>query len=96
MVSSVGKDVAHGQPDVLDLNGLIQELIALSLIILEPISRFAKVNPGSLYVDGRRVLNEFGALGRAEVPHRVDILVLGQVLGDVIPLSSQDVDNTSG
>ena len=95
MVSSVGKDVAHGQPDVLDLNRLVKEFIALSLIILEPISGVSKVNPGSLDVDGRRVLDEFGALGRAEVPHGVDILVLRQVLGDVIPLSSQDVDNSS-
>ena len=33
----VGEDVTHGEPDVLGLDGVVEELLALALVVLHPI-----------------------------------------------------------
>ena len=84
-VSSVCKDVSHGEPDVLGLGGVIEELLALALLLSCPVSALAPVHPGPLHVDRTCGLDKLAAGLGAEIPDRVDILVLGQVLGHVVP-----------
>lgn len=54
----VGKDVAHGEPDILGLCGLVQELLALALFLAEPIPLATIVHPRPLHVNSRGVLHK--------------------------------------
>lgn len=96
LVSSVCKDVSHGEPDVLGLGGVIEELLALALLCSGPVSAPAPVHPGPLHIDRTRGLDKLTAGLGSEIPDRVDILVLGQVLGHVVPGARQDVDHAAG
>lgn len=54
----VGEDVAHGEPDVLGLCGMVQELLTLALLLTEPVPLAAIVYPCSLDIDSRGVFYE--------------------------------------
>ena len=95
-IKSVSEDVPHGEPDVLHLGGLVEELLPLALSLLQPVPPHPVVHPGPLDVDGGGVLHELGALGRPEIPESVHVLVLRQVLGHVVPGPGQDVDDPAG
>ena len=47
---SVGKDIAHWNPDVLTLDGVIQKLLPLPLFGIGPVSFDPVIHPGSLHV----------------------------------------------
>ena len=47
---SVSEDVAHGEPDVLDLRGVVQELLPLALLAVSPVAGQAIVHPGPLHI----------------------------------------------
>lgn len=64
----VGKDVAHGEPDILGLCGLVQELLALALFLTEPIPLTTVVHPRPLHVNGRGVFHEGRSFQGPEVP----------------------------
>ena len=81
--------------DVLDLGGVAQELVALPLAVVEPVPVLAVVDPGPLDAVSRGVLDELGAGVGAEVPNALDVLVFGQVLGQVVVVPGQDVDNAA-
>ena len=72
---------------------MIEELLALTLLGSGPVSAPAPVHPGPLHIDRTRGLDKLAAGLGAEIPDRVDILVLGQVLGHVVPGAREDVDH---
>ena len=66
-------------PDVLDLRRLAQELVALRPARGSSQSRGSPcVDPGALQVAGRRALDRGAPVAAAEVPDRVDVVVLGE------------------
>ena len=93
---SVCKDIAHRYPDIFDLDSVVEKLLPLALLRRRPVPHLAVVHPGTLDVIGRRVLHKLGALCGAKVPHGLNILVLGQVLGQVVTIPGQDVDHAAG
>jgi hypothetical protein len=100
----VSKHVPHGNPDVLGLHGVVEELLALALLRIAPVPPLAVAHPRPLHVLRRCVLHKpraqgsgggaRGGVGGVE-PERVDVLMLGQVLGDVVAVARQDVHHTA-
>ena len=84
-IGSVCKDVTHGEPDILGLGGVIEELRPLALLRLGPVPASAPVHPGPLHIDRTRGLDKLAAGLGAKIPDSVNILMLSQVLGHVIP-----------
>ena len=89
----VGINSAHWHPNVLALRRMIEELTALALFIVGPVTGQTIVHPGPFDILRRGVLDELGALGRAKVPGGLDVLMLDQCLHQVIARSGQDVDD---
>ncbi len=65
----VGKNVSHGYPNVFHLHGMVEELFALTLQRVLPVSLLPVVDPGSLQVLRRAVLDELGTFRRTKIPH---------------------------
>ena len=59
-VRLVCEDVSHGEPDVLDLGSVVEELLALALLLRPPVPPPPPVNPGPLHVHRAGVLNKPG------------------------------------
>ena len=59
-VRLVCEDVSHGEPDVLDLGGVVEELLALALLLRPPVPPPPPVNPGPLHFHRAGVLNKPG------------------------------------
>ena len=75
---------------------MVKELLPSPLLWVDPVAHLAIVDQGALDVGGRPILHVLGAFGRAEVPHGLHVLVVGQVLGDVVAVPGQDVDDSAG
>ena len=71
-------------PDVLHLRRLAQELAPLALARIGPRAR-RRLAPGALHVPRRRELHRLHAVARAEIPHRVHVVVLGERLRERSP-----------
>ena len=71
-------------PDVLDLGRLTQELLPFPFISIQPVPRLPVVHPGSLHVSRGKTLDLFAALGGAEIPDPVDIVMRGEHPGQLI------------
>lgn len=54
----VGKDVTHGEPDVLGLCGLVEELLTLTLFLAEPVPLAAIIYPCPLDINSRGVFHK--------------------------------------
>lgn len=92
--NSVGIDFPHWNPDVFDLDRVVEELFALTMFCSRPISCFLTVvDPCPLDILSRHVLNKLWPLCWSEVPDRLDVLMFGQVLGQVVALTCDDVDD---
>jgi hypothetical protein len=70
------------------------KFLTFTLLIVKPVTWFTIAHPRAFHVLCRDGLDEFRTLRRPEVPHRVDILVLAQVLGHVISITSEYVHHT--
>jgi len=95
----VGIDVSHRNPDILDLCGMVEKLLTGRLFVTGPVSTrpLSVVNPSPLDTVGRCVLNKSGCLGTAAViPDRLDILVFCEVLGQVVAVAGDYVNNPAG
>src|SRR5690242_17070266 len=67
--------LAGGNPDILDLRRLAQELAPLALRGVQPVARMAVVGPRALHVAHRGGFDDARALGGAEAPDRVHVVV---------------------
>ncbi len=65
------------------------------LLRVHPIARLAVVDPGALEVLCSNELNILASFGCAKVPHGLEVLVLGEILGQVVAWASQDVDDSA-
>ena len=92
----ISKDLSHGDPNVLTLHRLVQELLSLPLLLISPISLLPVVHPRTFEVLGGHVLDVHGTGGGgAMVPHGLHVLVLREVLGEVLPVTSQNVHHAT-
>src|SRR5206468_4008057 len=81
-----------GHPDVLDLRRLAQILPPLAVFGIEKIAKFP-ARPGALHVARRRELDRLDALAIPEIPHALDIVVLGENLPERVLVAGDDVDH---
>ena len=78
---------------------MIEQLLAGSLFITGPVSTrsLTIVDPSPLHIVCRRVLDKLSRRGTAAVvPDRLDVLVFGEVLGQVVAVTGDDVDHSTG
>ena len=50
--------------------------LGLCLLAVQPIALMTVINPGALHVNCRSRFDDFAAFRCAEIPHRVDIVVI--------------------
>merc|ERR1711907_573758 len=72
-----------------------EELLSLTLLRVQPISRKTIIAPSPLNVNSRRCLHKSAAFSAAEVPHCLDVLVLCQGFCNVVPIPIEDIYNTT-
>src|ERR1039457_5432458 len=75
--------LAVGDPDILHLGSVAQEVAALGLLRVVPVCRVAIVGPGLLHVADAGKLHHGGCSFVAEAPDGVDAVVLGERLADL-------------
>src|SRR5579872_5735486 len=83
-------------PDVLHLASMVQEMSALGGGLVKPIEYAAFVRPDLLQIADRGGLHRRAPFLRAEVPDRIQIIVLGQGLGQLRLVAADDVHDTAG
>lgn len=91
--SSISKYVSHWYPYILHLDGMVKKLFALPLFSIGPISGNAVIYPGPLEVGSRGPLHKHGSLCGSKVPHGLNVVVLGEVLGQMFFVTGEDVDH---
>src|SRR5690606_3944816 len=87
---------AVGNPNVFDVSGGSQKLLAGTLFGVKPVPRTAVVDPGALEVARGGPFDHCAALGGAEVPDGVHVVVFGQDLEQGVPVSGDDIDDAGG
>src|SRR5579871_3197798 len=70
-----------GHPDIFHLRGFAQKLLAFALGRVVPVAGVPIIDPGALHVPGRGMFNFFAAFRAAKIPDGLDIIVVGQHLG---------------
>src|ERR1035438_9541465 len=88
--------LAIGDPDILHLGSVAQEVAALGLLRVVPVCRVAIVGPGLLHVADAGKLHHGGRSFVAEAPDGVDARWLGERLADLGGASGNDVDDATG
>src|SRR5579871_6269850 len=88
--------LAVWNPDIFHLRGLAQEFLAFALLDAQPVARMPVADPGAFHVACRGKLNALAALLRAEVPHGIYVIVVGQHLAERVAVTRYDVDHPGG
>src|SRR5215213_9453647 len=83
-------------PNILHLRGVAQEDRARARIGVQPVVLLAIADPGLLQIADRATLDHGAALAAAEVPRRVNIVMLGQHLRQRITRAGDDIDHATG
>lgn len=71
---SVSIDVPHGDPDILHLSGLVQELLPGPLLGVLPVARQPVVHPRPFHVLRGHILDVLGAFLASKVPQGLNNL----------------------
>ena len=79
---------------MLDFGSVVEKFLTLTLLRARPIARLAVVHPGALQVFGGAVFHKSRTLSIAKVPHRINVHVFGQVLGQMVAVARENVDHT--
>src|SRR6266487_1763022 len=88
-----GQLFAVRHPDILDLGRGAQELLPFALLGIQPRARAAIVDPRALHIPRRGQFYALRPIGAPEVPHGINIVVLGQHLAQNVALAGDDVDD---
>src|SRR6187397_1706440 len=71
----VPASLAVRHPDVLHVRSRAEELTAFAIVGIEPVAIVPR-GPRALHVRGRRGFHGLYSVARAEIPHRLDVVVL--------------------
>src|ERR1035441_4646146 len=85
-----------GNPDVLNLRSMAQEVAAFGLLRVVPVDGVAVGGPGLLHVADAGELDHGGCRLVAEGPDGVDVVVVGERLANLGGAAGDDVDDTAG
>src|SRR5262245_2619990 len=86
-----GTSIAVGHPDVLDLDGAAQKIVA-GEGVRAPVERVALGRPDALEIADRLGLGRLAGLGIRDDPQPVEVIVLGQHTAQLAALAGNDVD----
>ena len=87
----------HVQPQLIELQGFPTVACWQALLTRTYQKHFPEIPADfTSYFGGLDEAGYLAALRRAKVPHSLQILMLGRILGDVVAAASDNVHNTSG
>jgi len=95
----VGVDVSHWNPHILHLSGMIQKLFTGCLLVTGPVSAWSVsvVDPRPLNAICGGVFHKRCCIGAAGVvPDGLDVLVFWEVLGEMVAVTGNDVNHSTG